>query len=165
MLSAHTAAQIIVSRQINVWVMGTNLSDFSLLPKHDLVVEVLLFFLHHHDGQTFLLCFFLLLQACWVFYLQLARCHFDLQRLKGTKRWVDKIIRWKQTKRHQWQREVFRIFLLFPGTSVLPSSWDSSLLILPPHRLPLHCHHPPPLPPHLPLPPPLHPPVRGLQWK
>lgn len=61
---------------------GTNLSDFSLLSEHNLVVEVLLFFLHHHDGQTFLLCFFLLLQARWVFYLQFAWCHFDLQRLK-----------------------------------------------------------------------------------
>lgn len=85
MLSAHMAAQTVVSRQINVRVIGTNLSYFSLLPKHNLVVEVLLFFLHHHDGQTFLLCFLLLLHACWVFYLQLAWCHFDLQRLKMDK--------------------------------------------------------------------------------
>lgn len=68
---------------------GTNLSDFSLLSEHDLVIKVFFLFLHHHDGQAFLLCFLLLLQACWVIYLHFPRCHFDLQRLKRKR---DKLI-------------------------------------------------------------------------
>lgn len=65
---------------------GTNLTNLSLLSEHDLVVEILLSLLHHHDGQSFFLCFLLLLQACQVFKLHFSWGDFDLQRLKRPQR-------------------------------------------------------------------------------
>lgn len=57
------------------------LSDLAFLPKHDLLIEVFLPFLHHHDGQAFLLALLLLCQTVFVLLQDLASRHFNWESL------------------------------------------------------------------------------------